>query len=147
MAEETFRICWRHCNFTYTESKGATGGLAILWNPATIILEPAYSTVGTLTTKYRLIWSSKAGVITNSYNPRLNQEKDHFIDSLAYINTLQVQDRWILGGDFNIILTLEEKSGGLKCLEQDSNKFCHLIDSLNLIDIETRNGPYTCTNK
>jgi exonuclease III len=147
MAEETFKICWRHCNFTYTDSKGAAGGLSILWNSTTIILEPAYSIVGMLTAKYRVIGSSKAGVITNAYGPQLNQEKYHFLDSLSYINTLRGQERWILGGYFNIILTLEEKSGGLKCLDQDSNKFHHLIDSLNLIDIETRNGPFTWTNK
>jgi hypothetical protein len=143
MAEETFKQCWRHCNFTYTDSKGAAGGLSILWNLATIILEPTYSTVGTVTAKYRVIGSRKVGVITNAYDPHLNQEKDHFLDSISYINKLRGQERWILGGYFNIILTLEEKSGGLKRLDQDSNKFHHLIDSRNLIDIEKRNGPFT----
>jgi hypothetical protein len=59
MAEETFKRCWRHCNFTYTDSKGGAGGLSILWNPTTIILEPAYSTLGMLTAKYIVIGSRK----------------------------------------------------------------------------------------
>jgi len=62
-----------------------------------------------LTTNYIAIGSSKLGIITNAYGPQLNQEKDYLLDSLAYINTLRGQERWILGGDFNIILTLEEK--------------------------------------
>jgi exonuclease III len=123
------------------------GGLAILWNPTTIILELAYSTTGMLSTHYRAIGSSKSGVITNAYGPQLTQEKYYFLDSLDYINVLRGQERWILGGDFNMILTLEEKSGGLKRLDQDSTKFIHLIDRLNLIDIETRNGSFTWTNK
>jgi exonuclease III len=89
IAEETFRSCWRHCNFTYTNSKGEVGGLAILWNPSTIILEPTFSIVGTLTAKYKVIGSSKEGVLTNAYGPQLNQEKDHFVNSLAYIITLR----------------------------------------------------------
>jgi hypothetical protein len=53
---------------------------------------------------------------------------------------------WLIGGDFNIILTLEEKMGGTKRLDQDSGKFITLIDQLNLIDIETRNGIFTWSN-
>jgi hypothetical protein len=50
----------------------------------------------------------------NSYGPHLSHEKDHFLDNLEYINALRGKERWILGGEFNMILTLEEKSGGLK---------------------------------
>jgi len=106
MAEELFKRCWCHCNFIYTNSKGATGGLAILWNPASVILELTISMVGMLTTHYHAIGSSKAG-ITNAYGPQINQEKDHFLDNLAHTEALTGQERWILGGDFNIILTLE----------------------------------------
>jgi hypothetical protein len=98
-------------------------------------------------TKYREIGSCKEEVITNAYDPQLNQEKYHFIENISYINTLRGNERWILGGDFNIILTLEEKSGGLKRLENNSNNFHHLTNILNLTNIETRNGPYTWTNK
>ena len=43
-----------------------------------------------------------------------------------------------MGGDFNMILTLEEKTGGTKRMEQDSGKFKALIDQLNMVDMETR---------
>jgi hypothetical protein len=33
-----------------------------------------------------------------------------------------------VGGDFNMILTLEEKTGGTKWLEHDNGKFKTLID-------------------
>jgi exonuclease III len=145
--EEILRRCWRHFNFTYTYSKEEVGGLSILCNPTTFILEMAYSTKGAISAHYRALGSSKSGVITNAYGPQLAQEKDHFLDNLEYINVLRGQERWILGGDFNMVLTLEEKSGGLKCLDQDSANFNHLIDKLHLINIETRNGSFTWTNK
>ena len=54
---------------------------------------------------------------------------------------------WILGGDFNMIMTLEEKSGGSKRLEQDSGKFKSLLEQLNLVDIENSNGTFTWSNR
>jgi endonuclease/exonuclease/phosphatase family metal-dependent hydrolase len=41
----------------------------------------------------------------------------------------------------------EEKRGGTQRLDQDSGKFRDLIYHLNLIDIETRNGTFTWSNK
>jgi exonuclease III len=142
-----FRRCWRHCNFIHNDSKGAAGGLAILWNPASVIVDQPFSIAGTLSTHYRAIGSNKEGVLTNSYGPQNNQEKDIFLNNLSYLGELIGQKRWILGGDFNIILTLEEKRGGSKWLDQDSGKFRDLIDHLKLIDIETRNGSFTWSNK
>jgi hypothetical protein len=46
-----------------------------------------------------------------------------------------------------MILTLEEKRGEKKCLEQDNVKFQELIEQLNLVDIENGNGTYTWTNR
>jgi hypothetical protein len=45
-----------------------------------------------------------------------------------------------------MILSLEEKTGGTKWLDQDNGKFRALIDQLNLVDIETRNGIFTWSN-
>ena len=46
-----------------------------------------------------------------------------------------------------MILTLEEKSGGLKRLEPDSARFKSLIEQLKMVDLETRNGIFTWSNK
>jgi exonuclease III len=46
-----------------------------------------------------------------------------------------------------MILTLEEKTGGTKRLEQDSGKFKTLIDHLKLVDIENSNGTFTWSNR
>ena len=46
-----------------------------------------------------------------------------------------------------MILTLEEKTGGKKGLEQDSGKFKTLIEKLNMVDMETQNGIFTWSNR
>jgi hypothetical protein len=50
------------------------------------------------------------------------------------------QQRWIIGGDFNIIISLDEKRGGVRILDKDSENFQNLIEDLHLIDIEAQNG-------
>jgi exonuclease III len=69
------------------------------------------------------------------------------MQSLKIIKTLISTRNWILGGDFNMILMLEEKIGGTKKLEQDSGKFKTLIDQLKLVDIESSNDTFTWSNR
>jgi hypothetical protein len=45
------------------------------------------------------------------------------MERIATIKTLLGSQNWLIGGDFNIILTLEEKTGGTKWLDQDNGKF------------------------
>jgi hypothetical protein len=69
-------------------------------------------------------------MITNAYGPQNNQDKELFFQILAYLGSLAERKRWIIGGEFNMILTLEEKRGGQKHLEKDNAKFQELIENL-----------------
>jgi hypothetical protein len=75
------------------------------------------------------------------------QEKNKFMDKLAYIKALVTTPNWILGGDFNMIMSLEEKAGGSKRLDPESGKFKTLPEHLNLVDIENSNGTFTWSNR
>ena len=46
-----------------------------------------------------------------------------------------------------MIMSLEEKTGGRKRLEQDSGKFKTLPEQLKLVDIENINGTFTWSNR
>jgi exonuclease III len=83
--EEVFRRCWQHFLFIYNDSKGAAGGLEILWNLATVIIDQPFSTASTIFAHYRAIGSSKEGVLTNAYGPQNNQKKDLFLHSLSFL--------------------------------------------------------------
>jgi hypothetical protein len=72
---------------------------------------------------YRSIGSDKKGMITNDYDPYISQDKNVFLQSLDYLGSLVEGKQWIIGGDFKMILTLKEKLGGKKHLEQDNTKF------------------------
>jgi exonuclease III len=146
-ADNIFRSSWRDGEFIHLDSVGAAGGLALMWNPQTVTLLYPFSTRHTLTAYFKSLVSSEEGAITNVYGPNSIHEKENFLQSLQHIQASICTQHWIVGGDFNMILTLEEKSGGLKRLEPDSGRFKALIEQLNLVDMETRNGIFTWSNR
>jgi hypothetical protein len=57
------------------------------------------------------------------------------------------KDHWIIGGDFNLIRSLDEKKGGIRSLSNISASFNNIIEDLRLVDIQTPNGSFTWQNK
>ena len=53
----------------------------------------------------------------------------------------------LLGGDFNVISSLEEKIGGVRVLISTAKEFHNWISNMNMIDIPTHNGISTQHNK
>jgi exonuclease III len=139
--------CWKQGEAVSTAATSIIGGLAILWNTNSVFLENFLATRWSITTDYRLIGSNKPGHMTNVYGPASPREKQAFLRNLDYLSSLTQHDRWIIGGDFKIIRSLEEKKGGSGRLDRDSSDFNDLIDNLNLIDLETIKGIHTWTNR
>jgi exonuclease III len=110
-------------------------------------MENFYTTRWSITAEYRLIGSNKPGHLTSVYGPPSPRDKQAFLRSFEYVSSLLHHDKWILGGDFNIIRSLEEKKGGSRRLDQDSYDFNNLIEDLRLIDLDTSNGIHTWTNR
>jgi hypothetical protein len=77
----------------------------------------------------------------------VQETNKRFLEALNILSSLLHHDKWILGGDFNIIRSLEEKKGGSRRLDQDSCSFNNLIEDLRLVDLETSNGTHTWTNR
>jgi exonuclease III len=51
--------CWKQAQYVEVDSRGAAGGLAILWNPTIIILNNFFTSKWTITASFRLIGSNK----------------------------------------------------------------------------------------
>jgi hypothetical protein len=82
-------------------------------------------------------------IVTNVYGPPTTRKKTTFLQNLKYLGNIMCRKRWILGGDFNMILSLEEKIGGIRRLDIESANFNSLIHTLQLIYMENINGEYT----
>ena len=64
------------------------GILEIIWNPNVVLINQGLSTHGSLRTHYRAIGSDIHGWITNSYGPQKIQEKELFLQNLAYLSSI-----------------------------------------------------------
>jgi exonuclease III len=139
--------CWKQGQAMSIDAIGTAGGLSIMWNTNAIILENFSATKWAITADYRLIGSSKPRHLTNVYGPASPRDKQAFLRSLGHASSHAHDKNWIVGGDFNIIRSLEEKRGGSRRLDRESDDFNNLIDNLHLIDLDTSNGLHTWTNR
>jgi exonuclease III len=135
--------CWKQGEAVSTVATCTAGGLAILWNTNSMLMENFVTTKWSITADYRLIGSNKPGHLTNVYRPANPRDKQAFLRNLEHLSTLTRHNSRIIGGDYNLICNLDEKKGGSRCLDQDSSDFNSLIDNFNLINLETINGIHT----
>lgn len=54
---------------------------------------------------------------------------------------------WIVGGDFNMIITIDEKKGGIRRPDQHMDIFNEMITEQTLVDMPTINGIYIWNNR
>ena len=65
-----------------------------------------------LTDKFKVVGFPISRVVTNVYGPQKVMEKCSFISSLKSVRYILPNEHWVVGGDFNLITSLEEKKGG-----------------------------------
>eukprot|EP00253_Pinus_taeda_P014726 PITA_14726 len=126
---------------------GSAGGIAILWNPDDIILDSWTSMRGILTGLGRIAGTREQVVVSGVYGPSSPGEKENFLNNIQSIRRLYSNVDWIIGGDFNLIRSLEEKKGGIRKSDSLMGRFNALIEDLRLVDIQTINGICTWNNR
>ena len=116
-------------------------------SPNILNIEGFFSSKHTLSGWFKITGSIHGGFLTNVYGPPRAEQKVSFLDLLVVIKDISDDKPWILGGDFNLIMNLEEKKGGIRNLNLASVYFNVLIDTLDLIDVRTSNGIFAWNNK
>jgi len=106
---------------------GTTGGLAILWNPEEVLFENWISLPRILSSLFRVVGSSNWILITGVYGPHIPRERKNFLKDLQTTRRIFPGIPWILGGDFNMIRTMEEKRGGINRPDQNMEEFNEMI--------------------
>ncbi|XP_059295426.1 uncharacterized protein LOC132048754 [Lycium ferocissimum] len=72
-------------------------------------------------------------------------ERHDLWESVSYIS-LNHQMPWIVGGDFNIILSEEEKQGGLPVLQQETADFAQFVNMCGLVELKYYSSRFTWWN-
>lgn len=108
-------------------SKGASGGLAILWDPRKVIVTTLQKYDNWMTVDVNSLKSNLKFMLTNIYGPISNEEKRKVwqeVQTSLLSNNIATH---ILGGDFNTILDTKEKYGGSQFISQFQKDFIHWV--------------------
>ena len=104
---------WKGCEIVAVDANKAAGSIGIRWNPKEVSLYNFSITQYSLSAAFHILGTDIRGFLTNVYGAPRAEQKMQFIDSLRMINTLTEGKPCIIGGEFNLIRSLEEKKGGI----------------------------------
>lgn len=85
--------------------------------------------------------------LVNVYGPTKTEEKAKVWKDISDKIDSGYKDRVIVAGDFNALLDLEEKKGGLLMSNKVMEDFRDFVTTNHLFDVIPKNGKYTWTNR
>jgi len=129
------------------DASRASGGLAIAWDIQAISLYDFHANHNLIQENFHIIGTNIHGHITNVYFLQGVTNKLAMLSTIERINANRAHPLWIVGGEFNMITKLEEKSGGRVILEMESDHFRDFIQNNWLMDLPLNYGIYTWNNK
>eukprot|EP00253_Pinus_taeda_P014111 PITA_14111 len=138
---------WPGGQFSAVDARGASGGLAILWDSRIIQLNNIHANKHFIQATFHLLGTNTHGHITNVYFPQDSHLKAEVLDHLSALNSNRQYPLWIVGGDFNMITRTEEKQGGRDIGIRDGHLLKDFVRSNWLIDLPSNNGLFTWTKK
>lgn len=131
----------------FAESRGASGGLAVLWNKKKVSINIININNNWLCSMVKSIHSDLKFILCNIYGPVYTGEKSKVWKEISIGLSNFQNTPIILGGDFNTILNLKEKTGGINKVSQAMKDFNSWYSDLNLTEVPCRNGTYTWNNR
>ena len=134
-------------NSIFIEATGASGGLGIIWNSRKVALTYLVNNNNWLCVSLQSLKSDTKFILINVYSPNNFLKKKDVWDEISKVISEYKDSPIILGGDFNTILSLDEKVGGIHHMTSSSVDFKLWIDQNRLLEILTNNGSFTWTNK
>lgn len=129
------------------EFVGASRGLGFIWNHRKISLDILTSKNNWISGLVNSVKSNIKYILFNVYGPVSNLEKRTVWKEISqYMGNFQ-NTPIILGGDFNTILNLNDKTGGVPWISQSMKDFNEWCEGHNLIYIPCNNEIHTRNNK
>ena len=95
---------------------------------------------------FKFLDSGSSRTLVNIYGPSAFPQKKAFINHLRWLRNHAQEGTWIVGGYFNLIISLREKKGGRIALEKYQEEFREILTLDPLADMELGDGWYTWNN-
>jgi exonuclease III len=123
---------------------GVCGGILVAASERFFTLTQPFLTLNTVTAKLTMLAENKEWSISGVYGPQNEADKILFMQEILDLRQ-HVLPAWLLLGDFNLILSAQEKNNNRLNLSL-INRFKATIDNLELARIELRGKKYTWCN-
>lgn len=130
--------------FTCLPSVGASGGISVAVNGDFYNIRQTLLANRTVTVKLESTLAPVTWWLTVVYGPQGDNEKLAFLQEIKGLKSA-VGDRWLLIGDFNMILQPEDKSSD-NLNHRVMGAFREAIDTLQMKEIKLLGKKYTWTN-
>ena len=114
---------WRDNQSVSLESLGASGGFTISWNLTEVELDHFPASWHSIYALFHPIGTNIHGILTNVYGPQLPNQNSSFPHFLQWLLLDQPHPMDIIGGDFNLITSLQDKWEGRQLVSEDIVRF------------------------
>lgn len=91
------------------DSDGASRGMLTAWNVTKFKLLTSISKPYSISARFETETNGTTFWISNLYGPNADEERPAFFQEIRDISE-QIEGPWLLGGDFNVVRSLDERS-------------------------------------
>ena len=131
----------RFLNWTALDAEGSAGGILLLWDKRRISLVDSVAGRFSVSCRFRMEEDGLQWVFSGVYGPIEKRYRESFWEELGSIRGLW-DNPWCVGGDFNEILSLNERSRGGR-ISKSMRRFADVLNDLGLRDLPLQGGHYT----
>ncbi|XP_059073464.1 uncharacterized protein LOC131874214 [Cryptomeria japonica] len=141
-ALEFIKYCYKWDGL-FQDARGLAGGLGIMWNASKVDVQSIASFDHWMACIIVCKQSNISYPLFNIYGPNRTEEKLKVFNQASQLDTGEV----IVAGDFNALLDIDEKVGGLRKPTKVMEDFQEFVSNCKLVDILPKNGRFTWTNR
>lgn len=131
--------------FEFVPALGNAGGLLLAWDES-LDLKVVLSTNHLINCMVSRQEHPDPWQMSLVYGPACPQSRPDFLELLHEVGR-SFQGDWVIMGDFNMLLTSEDKRGGKPIAGPSRNPFRFFVDEFELIDLGFIGFPFTWSNK
>ena len=133
----------RFKEWVFLPAVGRAGGILVLWDVRTLKIKEAlmgdFSVSVLVEDEFKGDWW-----FSGVYGPNKRQKRKEFWDELSGLKEI-CDDRWCVGGDFNVVRRVSEKFNS-STNTRSMKDFDYLIGELELVDPHLNNAKFTWSN-
>lgn len=127
-------------------AEGQSGGMIILWNHTLVNVHGFVRRNQEISATIEAIQTHKSWLFTSVYASTNINNRNFLWDNLINMHN-STKDPWLVGGDFNDVLSSSEKLGGNIINRNRANFVWNCINKYGLIDLGYKGCKYTWTNR